>query len=109
MKIFMVLTVALIAIQAISARAADITVDQLGQKFNPDTISLKVGDTLLMTNKETAGTTHNAQVINAAGDTDDKGLQKPGGAPMTQKFDKAGEYQVRCGIHPKMKLTVSVQ
>jgi plastocyanin len=38
----------------------------------------------------------------------DKGLQKPG-ETINQLFDKSGKFVVRCSIHPKMKMTVTVK
>ena len=47
--------------------------------------------------------------INSKGaDSFDLGLQKPG-ADMSRKFAKAGKYKLRCTIHPKMKLKVTVK
>lgn len=36
------------------------------------------------------------------------GLQQPGGE-FRVPFAKSGTYQVSCGIHPKMKLNVTVK
>ena len=45
--------------------------------------------------------------IEAMAFTFDSGNQAPG-SRMPATFDKAGTFQVLCGIHPKMKLTVRV-
>ena len=87
------------------AQAADTSVDQAGQQFSQSSLTLKAGDTIVFTNKDDV--THNVKVINGD-DTDDKGLQKPGEI-LKATFAKAGSYQVRCGIHPKMKIDVTVQ
>jgi len=99
---------ALLASQCIvyAANAADVPVDQAGQKFNPDSITVKAGDSVTFTNKDDV--THNIHVITSGGDSEDKGLQKPG-ENIKETFAKAGDYQVRCSIHPKMKMTVTVQ
>jgi len=87
------------------AQAADVSVDQAGQQFSQSSLTLKAGDTLVFTNKDDV--THNVKVINGD-DTDDKGLQKPGEV-IKATFAKPGTYQVRCAIHPKMKIDVTVQ
>ncbi len=91
---------------ALPVAAADVHVDQVGQKFDPNTVSLKVGDTVHFKNGDDV--THNINVIDGDDNADDKGLQKPG-QEITQKFDKAGSYMVKCAIHPKMKMSVEVK
>lgn len=86
--------------------AADIAVDQIGQKFDPNSVTLKVGDTLHFKNGDDV--THNINVIDGDDNADDKGLQKPG-QEIAQKFDKPGSYLVKCAIHPKMKMSVEVK
>ena len=88
------------------AFAAEVAVDQAGQKFSPDSVTLKSGDTIAFTNKDDVK--HNINIVNPNGDSDDKGIQAPGEA-IKSAFPTAGEYQVRCKIHPKMKMTVVVQ
>ena len=87
------------------AQAADVAIDQAGQQFSQSSITMKAGDTMVFTNKDDV--THNIKLI-AGDDTDDKGLQKPGEV-VKVAMAKAGTYQVRCGIHPKMKIDVTVQ
>ena len=87
------------------AYAADTQVEQAGQQFSQSSLTLKAGDTLIFTNKDDVS--HNIKIINGD-DTDDKGLQKPGEV-IKASFAKPGSYQVRCGIHPKMKIDVTVQ
>jgi plastocyanin len=91
---------------AFAARAADTTVTQSHTSFDVDSATLKAGDSIIFSNKDDV--THNIQVVNSDGDADDKGLQKPG-QDIKATFAKAGEYKVRCAIHPKMKMTVTVQ
>jgi plastocyanin len=88
------------------AHAADVNIDQVGQKFSMPSVTVKAGDTLHFKNQDDV--THNINVINSSDDADDKGLQKPG-ETIDQKFPTAGDYMVRCSIHPKMKMSVKVQ
>ena len=89
-----------------TASAAEVIITQTNQQFSEDTLKIKAGDTILFKNTDTV--THNIQIINADGDTDDKGLQKPG-ETIKATITKPGEYKVRCGIHPGMKIKISVE
>lgn len=89
-----------------AAKAADVNITQANQQFSEDSIKIKAGDTVLFKNADTV--THNIQVVNSDGDAEDKGLQKPN-ETIKQTFAKPGDYKVRCGIHPSMKLKVSVE
>ena len=102
----LLLTGAFLAISLSSAFAAEVGVDQTGQKFAPDSLTLKSGDTVTFNNKDDVK--HNINIVSPNGDSDDKGIQAPGEA-IKAAFPTAGEYQVRCKIHPKMKMTVVVQ
>lgn len=86
--------------------AADVAVDQVGQKFSPKEVALAVGDSVHFHNSDDV--THNINVIDPEGDSDDQGLQKPG-QDINYKFAKPGTYDVKCSIHPKMKMTVTVK
>jgi len=99
----LLLTSAILISAASSAFAVEVT--QADQQFSQESVTLKAGDSITFTNKDTV--THNIKVL-AGDDAEDKGLQKPGEV-ITQKFDKPGTYQVRCNIHPKMKMDVTVQ
>lgn len=87
-----------------AASAAEIVITQAGKKFDKKKVEIGAGDTIKFVNADKMG--HN---INSKGaDAFDLGLQKPG-ADMSRKFAKAGEYKLRCTIHPKMKLKVTVK
>jgi plastocyanin len=87
-----------------SAVAAEITVGQKNQHFSEETVSLKVGDTIHFVNDDNVA--HNV-MSSGAGGSKNAGLQKAGDSTSIV-YDKAGEYRVQCGIHPKMKMTVKV-
>jgi plastocyanin len=101
-----ILIAAVVALMPLCAVAAESTITQSHTTFDVDSATIKAGDSITFSNKDDV--THNIQVINADGDVDDKGLQKPG-QDIKVAFAKAGEYKVRCAIHPKMKMTVAVQ
>ena len=96
----------LLASAATIAWAAITQIDQVGQKFSQSSLTLKVADHVRFLNQDDVQ--HNIKVIDADGDEDDKGLQKPGAA-IDVVFAKTGHFTVRCAIHPKMKMGVDVQ
>ena len=90
---------------AASASQRDDEVDQKGLRFTKDAAAIAVGGTMHFHNSDDV--IHNIMTIDANDEPEDQGLQKPG-ETISTKFDKAGTYQVRCAIHPKMKMTVTV-
>jgi len=88
------------------AFAADNPIDQANQQFSNKALSAKTGDTVTFKNSDDV--THNITVDGPDGDNDDLGLQKPGES-LTTKISKAGEYNVHCHIHPKMKMKIIAQ
>ena len=81
-------------------------VSQKGRQFTPGEMTIKKGDTVLIVNDD-ADLRHHAYV-----DSDkfkfDSGDQEPG-SKTSVKFTVAGDFDVLCAIHPKMKLTVHVK
>jgi plastocyanin len=88
------------------AAAAETDIEQAGQRFSQTALSIAVGDTVHFQNHDDV--THNINVIDADGQPDDQGLQKPGDI-ITKRFDKAGDFVVRCAIHPRMKMKIEVK
>jgi plastocyanin len=80
----------------------------IGQKnktFSAQEITIKPGDSVVFTNDDDVA--HNVFCNNPDCKFNTK-IQTPGTkSPVT--FDKEGTYEVRCAIHPKMKLTVNVK
>jgi cytochrome c peroxidase len=105
-RVRIVIAVAAFCVIAAGVRAGVTTIDQVGQQFSEKSAKLAPGDTIQFANKDDV--THNINVVNEDDDNTDLGLQKPG-QTLTYKFDKAGKFKIRCGIHPNMKMTVSVQ
>ncbi len=91
---------------ALPALAADIGVVQKDQTFSKPEMTVAVGDTVLFGNADDV--THNISVKTPEGAEIDKGLQKHGEV-IKQTFDSAGVYQIRCKIHPKMKMKITVK
>lgn len=88
------------------APAATVVISQQGRAFNPASIEIAVGDTLRIVNDD-ADLLHHSYLRNEAF-TFDSGDQEPG-TSYDVVFPVAGEFDVLCGIHPKMKLRVTVR
>jgi len=82
------------------------TIEQSGQKFSEKSVEIKPGDSLTFANR--GDVTHNINVINDDDEETDLGLLKPG-QNLTYKFGKSGKFNVRCSIHPSMKMSVAVK
>lgn len=100
-----ILSVAAI-IAAVSVRAAaPITVTQKGLQFSSADLAVSKGQMVVFLNDDR--TPHNITVT-GEGVNLNSGLQPPG-VEFKVPFAKAGTYTVSCGIHPKMKMTVTVK
>ena len=96
--------VAALLISAATAQAEIYTVMQSGKKFDQKSITVKVGDEITFVNRDRVA--HNVY-SRTKGNQFDLKVQKPG-ASNTVAFDRVGTVRVRCAVHPKMKLSVSV-
>lgn len=95
----------LVLLGGISATAAEHVVDQKDRAFSQTEITIKAGDKITFKNSDDV--THNVFSMTPGMEFDLR-RQAPG-ASSTVPFDKAGVSEVRCSIHPKMKLIVTVQ
>ena len=84
------------------AFADDHVVAQSGRSFHPGEIAINRGDTLTFTNKDDF--IHQVYVPGLF-DSDEKAP----GQTLTENFPEGGTFEVRCHIHPKMKLVVHVK
>jgi len=91
----------LLALIPLAAHAEDHRVIQKGRRFTPPEITIKAGDSLTFTNDDEF---IHQMYSDALFDSDER---KPGQA-LTQAFTRSGTFEVRCHIHPKMKLVVHV-
>lgn len=92
-------------IASASWAASILIVDQKGLTFSTSQLIAKKGDIISFTNNDS--TSHNI-LVTGNGIRLNSGLQRPGVA-FNAPFLKEGAYQVTCGIHPKMKMTVVVK
>lgn len=91
-----------ISTAAISATA----VLQKDKAFSQDSVAIKAGDRLSFVNDDNV--THDISVRTPGGASRPGVLEKPGDQ-LELAFDDVGTYQVRCLIHPKMKMTVDAR
>lgn len=87
------------------AGAADHTVTQKGQQFSPRALKIKAGDQVIFFNDDTG--THNVFSESAA-NTFDLKAQRPGTSTKVA-FPATGRVDIRCAIHPAMRMTVDVE
>ena len=99
---------ALIAIAALfgaaDAYAEGVTVFQEDKKFSDAEVTIKAGQAVIFANKDPI--THNVY-SKTPGMSFDLRTQKPGESSEV-KFDRAGESDVQCAIHPQMKMKIKV-
>lgn len=104
MKTAGIILAAALCAAAASASAEEVAVGQAGKTFNPADVKVHVGDSVKFNNDDSV--TH-AVLVRGPAETN-LGQIKPGDAKSVT-FDQAGTYDVNCAIHPKMKLTITVE
>jgi len=82
-----------------------VVIDQIDRMFDRQAVSVTVGDTLRFTNRDEF--LHQIYV-ETDGFSFDSDEQAPGEV-IDVTFPRQGDYEVRCGIHPRMSLAVSVE
>ena len=98
------MTVAALLLAGAAWAAEPATVSQKGLSFTPGELSIAKGQSVEFVNDDS--TAHNIMVT-GDGVSFNGGLQ-PAGGHVKYTFTKSGTYAVGCGIHPKMKLTITV-
>ena len=81
------------------------TIVQQGRAFHPGEVTINRGESLTFTNNDEF-----IHQIYVAGDgfSFDSDERAPGQS-LTENFTQSGTFEVRCHIHPKMKLVVHVK
>ncbi len=90
---------------AVSAPAAEYQIIQKNRMFSQSAITIKPGDSIVFKNADDV--THNVFSVTPGMEFDIR-RQPPGGSSSVP-FDHAGVAEVRCSIHPRMKLMVTVK
>ena len=94
---------ALLVLAPLAAFADDAhTIVQQGRAFRPAEVTINRGEALTFTNNDEF--IHQIYVPDLF-DTDEKSP----GQNITENFPRSGTFEVRCHIHPKMKLVVHVK
>jgi len=81
------------------------TIVQKGRAFRPAEVSINRGESLTFTNNDDFIHQIYVQSAGFSFDTDEKNP----GQDITETFTASGTFEVRCHIHPKMKLVVRVK
>src|SRR5262245_28568278 len=99
------ITLAILAGLSVGAlAAANQPIYQKGKVFSAESVTLKKGEALTFVNDDTIP--HN--ILSASkGNEFNLGSQAPGAATDVA-FKEAGDVQVLCAIHPRMKMMVKV-
>jgi plastocyanin len=95
-----------VCVLTVSASAAELIVGQKDKQFSQESVTIKKGDKIRFVNNDTV--THNITVRDPSGATKSGIVEKPGDE-VSEDFGATGDHEVRCLIHPKMKLTVKVE
>lgn len=88
-----------------SALAVEHTVVQKGKAFSVEKLEVKVGESVVFANEDDT-------VHNVFSRSETKKFTFPVqkvGEKSSVTFDKAGTVEVRCAIHPKMKMVIDVK
>ena len=85
--------------------AEEHTIVQKDRAFSQTEITIKLGDAIVFKNADEV--THN--VFSASPGMEFDIRRQPPGGSSTVTFAKEGVAEVRCSIHPKMKLLVTVK
>lgn len=101
-------TVAALSAGCVGAALAARTnaVSQSGRVFEPNRLAVALGDEVVIHNDD-AGLLHHVYVESK--DFSFESDEQNPGEKVTIRFPRAGSYEVRCGIHPKMRLLVDVR
>ena len=98
--------IGLLACSMVALAASTVhTVDQNKLQFSVSELTIQQGDVIKFTNSDRPA--HNILVSDGK-KVLNSGLQQPG-EPFEVPFPNKGLYNVTCGIHPKMQMTVKVE
>ena len=87
---------------AASAQDNSRVITQKGRAFRPGEVSISRGDRLTFTNQDSF---IHQMYVDGLFDSEEKGP----GEVLNETFPRAGTFQVRCHIHPTMRLIVHVK
>jgi plastocyanin len=105
MRQLTLLTLVITAGLSAGALAATQVIHQQGRAFSAESISVKKGEALTFLNDDSVP--HNIMSV-SKGNEFNLGSQTPG-TSVDVTFKEAGDVQVICAIHPRMKMLVKVE
>jgi plastocyanin len=105
MRTLPLLTVVITTGLSVGAFAASQVIHQQGRAFSSESVTLKKGEALTFLNDDSVP--HNI-MSTSKGNEFNLGSQGPG-TSTDVTFKEAGEVQVICAIHPRMKMMVKVE
>jgi len=105
MRNYIILAVAVAAITNVSLAATSTTVTQADKKFSTGELTINKGDVIVFKNDDPF--THNV-FSQSPGIGFELKVQKPGESSEIV-FAREGSGEVRCAIHPQMKLKLTVK
>ncbi|HZB95916.1 MAG TPA: hypothetical protein VE268_08140 [Herpetosiphonaceae bacterium] len=85
---------------------ASIAISQRNPQFNPGALIIRAGDRVTIVNDD--GDLHHHAYVSSPNFKFDSGDQAPG-SRTDIVFSTVGQFTVLCGIHPKMRLVVTVK
>ena len=103
LAIALVLSIILMAIPSASAEDHDISITD-DMKFNPDDLTINVGDTVTWTNNDGMG--HTATSTDGPASFDSGNIAA--GATWSFTFTEAGTYNYKCNYHSSMTAAITV-
>jgi plastocyanin len=104
MKKAALIVIAALVCMSSAARSEDRKIVQKDRKFSEDSATIKVGDSLTFRNEDQVS--HNL-FSPTPGQSFDLKIQRPGQS-VTHIFTATGLVDIRCAIHPQMKMQVTV-
>ena len=100
-------TLAMLGISAAAlAQSNTAVIGQKDRSFSQSSLDIRAGANVRFVNDDTVA--HNIVVRDPAGATRTSPLQRPG-EQTDIGFAAAGEYDIRCALHPRMRMTVRAQ
>ena len=105
MRQLTLLTIVVTAGLSAGAFAATEVIHQQGRAFSAESVTIKKGEALTFLNDDSVP--HNIMSV-SKGNEFNLGSQSPG-TSIDVTFKEAGDVQVICAIHPRMKMLVKVE
>ena len=95
-----------LAVGISTAAIAATSISQKDKTFSQESVTVKAGEKVKFVNDDNV--THNLTVKTPGGKAK-PGVQEKPGDEIEFAFDEVGSYEIRCLIHPKMKMSVEVK